>query len=81
MHSLLRACSSRARAFPVRELAAVITACGVARFNPGSEVLLPLVSAFGGRMQQAGSQAVANVLWAVARLGVGPPPAWIEVRF
>lgn len=80
MHSLLRACSSRARDFSERELAAVISACGAAQLNPGRNVLSPLLAAFGGRMHRAGPQAVANVLWAVARLGVAPPAAWVEVR-
>ena len=30
-------------------------------------------------MRSAGSQAVANVLWAVARLGLVPPGSWVEV--
>ena len=43
MHGLLHACSSCASTFPALELAAVITACGVARFHPGVEGKLRVV--------------------------------------
>ena len=40
----------------------------------------PLLFAFEASARSAGPQAAANVLWAVAMLGVVPRPSFIEVR-